>query len=250
MSKDLYNIKFKLPSEGVWYPEGSPLKEEIELRMMTVADEKKLFGAFTEESINNLIKDCVTNIELDPDDLIESDKEYVLNQLRILTYGSTYLNTSKCPHCGHKCSHKIDLSERPLIIHEDELTNPYIITLPVSKKKVGLRELNGKQKKLIDRRAKELERTAGISQGETRYIASLASRVIQVDGVESKFKQSETFLMDLTPKDVAFISNSIKKIQTGYTGVVDVRCTNPGCTEDYEAPVFMSTEFFRPTTFD
>ena len=89
--------KIILPGSKL-YNEDSPLREEIEIKNLTVAEEKLFLtnsGAIAfDKMLNKCIKEPVSLT-----DMFVSDKAYVLFQIRSLTYGDTFNVTLKC-ECG------------------------------------------------------------------------------------------------------------------------------------------------------
>ena len=84
-----------LPSKGLIYPEGSSLhgKESLEIRAMTAREEDILTNrAYIKQKsvINELIKSCLIDKSVNPEDMIAGDRNAVMTSLRITGYGADY----------------------------------------------------------------------------------------------------------------------------------------------------------------
>ena len=123
-----------LPSKGLLYPEGNPLKQgEIEMKYMTAREEDILTNQNLIKNgtvIDKLLQALIVS-PIDFKDLLTGDKNAILIAARILGYGSDY------EFEYNKEALKIDLTEikdKPL--NESLITNgknEFSFTLPASK---------------------------------------------------------------------------------------------------------------------
>lgn len=141
----------ELPSQGLIYPESSPLSSgTIEMKYMTAKEEDILTnqnyiskGTVLDELVKSLI---VSDISYD--DLIIGDKNAILIAARILGYGSEY----KFNYGGEE--HTVDLTtldSKPL--NKDlfkQGVNEFDFTLPSSKLPITFKLLTGHDEKKID----------------------------------------------------------------------------------------------------
>ena len=148
-----------LPSKGLLYPEGSPLKKgEIEMKYMTAREEDILTnqnliknGTVIDKLLQALI---VTPINFN--DLLTGDKNAILIAARILGYGSDY------EFEYNKESLKIDLTEikdKPLnesLIVEGK--NEFSFTLPASKVAITFKLLTHGDETNIENEIKGLKK--------------------------------------------------------------------------------------------
>ena len=126
----------ELPSKGLLYPEGNPLREgKVEMKYMTAKEEDILTnqsyikqGTVLDKLIQSLI---VTKI--DYNDLIIGDKNAIMIAARILGYGKDYSGTVICPECDTKNQVEIDLTklpELPDLLRELYCNNNKLTELP------------------------------------------------------------------------------------------------------------------------
>lgn len=91
------NIEKKvLPSNGLM----EDIPREVVIRGMLGREISTLFSSLNDAAIDDIIKN-VTDPSLDPDYLCDEDKQFILHQTRILTFGNELQQTLRCPICGH-----------------------------------------------------------------------------------------------------------------------------------------------------
>ena len=145
-----------LPSLGVIYPENHPLhcKETLEIRAMTAREEDILTNrAYIKQKsvINELIKSCLIDKRIDPADMIAGDRNAIMTSLRITGYGADYGVEVDCPSCGERSKQNFDLTRLPIKRIEDAPvalgSNSFEFELPLTKKKVRFKYLNGHEER-------------------------------------------------------------------------------------------------------
>ena len=154
-----------LPSKGLIYPEGSPLRSgKITMKYMTAKEEDILTnqnyiknGTVIDKLLQSLIVD-MTKVE----DLLIGDKNAVLVAARILGYGQDY--TFKYPHpdTGVEEELTIDLTEAEDKLIDESLMingkNEFEFELPTSKMFITFKLLTQADEKLIEQELKGLKK--------------------------------------------------------------------------------------------
>src|SRR5260221_13383200 len=84
-----------LPSKGVAYPTTSPLFrcESLDIKAMTASEENILSSrALLKKgtAITALLRSCITNKTVDPDEMLVGDRNAVLVAVRVSGYGAEY----------------------------------------------------------------------------------------------------------------------------------------------------------------
>lgn len=162
-----------LPSKGLLYPEGHPLRSGIiEMKYMTAKEEDILTNS---NYINNgtvidkLLKSLIVS-PIDFNDLLIGDKNAVLVASRILGYGQEYSFNYKNPSTGEDEQVTVDLTEavdkeldESLII---EGRNEFSFTLPVSKIEVTFKLLTHGDELKIANELKGLKKISKTSSSE------------------------------------------------------------------------------------
>lgn len=176
-----------LPSKGIVYPEGHPLKDgKIEIKYMTAKEEDILSN---QSYINNntvldkLLESMVISPKIDIKDLIVGDKNALLVACRILGYGSKYTFSlgSKPITVDLKTLDALPL--RTDIITEGKNEIEYI--LPQTQNKITFKFLNGHDEKAIE---KELEGLKKISKDSSFELSTRLKYIIT--SVEGNYENS------------------------------------------------------------
>jgi len=117
----------KLPSNGLIYPESSPLRSgEVQLRHMTAYDEDILTNSSyikNQVVFDKLLESLIVTPGVSPDDIASSDRESLLISARILGYGSEYPVLVQDPTSSNSIERVVDLSKlsfKPFNLIPDE----------------------------------------------------------------------------------------------------------------------------------
>lgn len=112
-----------LPSNGLM----SGIPREVTIRGMLGREISTLFSSLTDSAVDAVIAN-VTDPELDPEMLCDEDKQFILHQTRILTFGSEIQQTLRCPFCGHVHDYVVNYDDLDLTYLEEDVLNG-ILTL-------------------------------------------------------------------------------------------------------------------------
>lgn len=108
------SIAVTLPSKGLVYPESSPLRKgTVEMRYMTAYDEDILTN-ITYIKQNTVLDKLLQSLILEPvdvDDLIISDKEYLIIAARVHGFGSEYTVAVTDPATNKSYIRTLDLTK-------------------------------------------------------------------------------------------------------------------------------------------
>ena len=201
-----------LPSKGLLYPEGSPLKKGvIEMKYMTAREEDILTNQnYIEKGtvIDKLLKSLIVT-PINYNDLLLGDKNAILIAARILGYGKDY----EFEHNGE--SHTVDLTtieDKPL--NEELITkgeNKFSFTLPTSKVDITFKLLTHGDEKNIEREMKGLKK---ISKNASSSVSTRMKYVItSVDGDYEKSTIRDFVDNRLLSRDARELRNHIAEIQ-------------------------------------
>ena len=201
-----------LPSKGLLYPEGSPLRKGvIEMKYMTAKEEDILTNQnyiANGTVIDRLIKSLIVT-PFDYNNLLVGDKNALLVAARILGYGKDYNFT----YNGENI--EVDLTEiedKPIdesLIKNGK--NEFSFTLPRSKKEITFRFLTHKDEKAIDAELKGLKK---INKNASADVSTRLKHVIT--SVEGDYEKSTVrkFVDDqLLAMDSRALRNYITEIQ-------------------------------------
>ena len=239
-----------LPSKGLVYPQGHPLHnaESVEYRSMTAKEEDILMSqALIKRGtvITELIKSCLINKDIDVTTLLSGDRNALMIAIRASGYGSNYEPIFNCPSCDFKNEMQIDLNQlsiKPLdIAPAAPGVNAFDFKLPVSKKTITFKFLNGKEEEEI------------VSDMETRkkkgflnsnlVTGRLLRSIVAIDGNENKSLVSR-FVQYMPARDSLELRDYINKHEPGVNMKVDFRCSS--CDHFEEVALPLGANFFWP----
>ena len=162
-----------LPSKGLLYPEGHPLRSGIiEMKYMTAKEEDILTNSNYIQNgtvIDKLLKSLIVS-PIDFNDLLIGDKNAVLVASRILGYGQEYSFNYKNPNTGEDEQVTVDLTEAVDKEIDESLIvdgrNEFSFTLPVSKIEVTFKLLTHGDELKITNELKGLKKISKTSSSE------------------------------------------------------------------------------------
>ena len=239
-----------LPSQGQCYPEDNPLhgQETIDIRPMTAREEDILTSkALIKKGtvITALIKSCLVDKSIDPDDMISGDRNAVMTALRITGYGADYSVEVTCPSCTESSSQEFNLSELPIKRLGEEPaeanSNLFNFELPFCKKAVIYKFMTGAdeaymQKMQNQKKKKQLGADNLITD---RY----KHQIVSVAGITDKTKIG-FFIRNMPAKDSRALRNHMDKTEPGIEMKSWMDC--PHCLETSEVRLPLGASFFWP----
>lgn len=238
-----------LPSRGVIYNNNSLQgTESVEIKPMTAKEEDILTSrAYIKNGtvITKLIKSCLIDRTIDPDDLISGDRNALLIALRITGYGSDYTLEINCPNCGSTNKSTFDLSQleiKRLKVEPVELgQNIFEVTLPVTKKSVKVKFLTGHDERemmiISDRKKK-----SGLNV-ENSVTDRLSRSIISIEGITDRNKIN-LFVQHMPARD----SLALRRFLDDYEPGIDMKShmTCDSCHEESEVDLPIGASFFWP----
>ena len=241
-----------LPSNGITYPVDSPMhgKETLQIRAMTAREEDILTSkALIKKGtvITHLLKSCIVEDGVNPDELLSGDRNAVMTALRITGYGTGYHVEVDCPACGERSKQEFNLAELPIKRLELNPVAPGVnlfeTDLPVTKKKVRFKFLTGNDETEISKLQERKKKQGQLNDNlvTTRLQFSLTA----VDGVSDRNKLG-FFIRNMPARDSLHIRKFIDKNEPGIDMKSWMDC--PSCLEHSEVRLPMGASFFWPDT--
>lgn len=241
----------KIPSLGLWYPKDLGIPGSFEIRAMTTADEKIMYGGFTRDTLVNVLKNCIVKPkDIDLDNLYMEDLQALLLNLRIITFGGIYEVSVTCPTCNRANKFRIDLNTLPVKYAESDEGLECEISLPVSKAKVVLKKLSRRDYKQIDNNVKRaVKRNPELNEDELSYVYKIAQYIKSINGKE--FTAGEINLKyqaceSMHSRDSQLLLAETAKVDIGVDTEIFEMCSSCGNDIDFMLP--MGAGFFRPST--
>ena len=235
-----------LPSKGTIYPKDSPLSGgQVEIKYMTAKEEDILTSQNLIKKgivIDVLLNSLILTKEVTSEDLIIGDKNAVMVAARILAYGSEYEVEVTNPETAEKFKHTFNLTECPfkeLPKEIDYSKNLFELKLPISKKIVQFKLLDGKDEKAIDMDLKRTQKLGTTSDVTTR----LRHSIVSIDGNDDR-AEINTFVNNMLSRDSLALRQYITKVAPDINLEQDIMMEGELVTVD----IPLTTEFFWPTS--
>lgn len=251
MSEQNYTIaeEFTLPSKGLVYSD--PVNPVVKLRSMTARDEMKRLAptSMPLKTLADIIEGCmIEKPAVHVYDMISGDYEFLLHKLRIISYGSDYRVSVKCPFCGESITENYNLENLEVNqIDSDEFERLRTVELPRSNCKVTLKLQTPHALEIIDNNAKELKKKMKDANINFDTFATLNYIIDTVDGVKLSAYEQENFINRLPAIDMLKIvqANDTLNSAIGINSHFSITC--PSCSEEVSTFFRFGSEFFRPT---
>jgi hypothetical protein len=201
-----------LPSKGLLYPEGSPLRKGvIEMKYMTAKEEDILTNPNLIENgtvIDKLLQSLIVT-PIDYNTLLTGDKNAILVAARVLGYGADYSFTYK----GEEIN--IDLTTIEDKIIDESLVvegkNEFHFILPTSKVNVTFKFLTHADERKIDNELKGLKK---LNKNITSDVTTRMKYIITSVDSDHEQKTIRDFVdKQFLARDARELRNYIEKIQ-------------------------------------
>jgi len=232
-----------LPSKGVYYPEGHPLKSgQVELKYMTAKEEDILTSTNLIQKgvvLDKLIDSLIVTKNVTHEDFLIGDLNAVMVASRILGYGKEYVVGVTCPKCESKEEHSVDLSE--LDTKEVDTPKELTVTLPAGKKTVKIQLLTRKMEKAIQKELDSIKKIG--SQIEPDASTRLRHIVTEVDGNADPKVIRET-VDTMLVRDTRALREFYKSVSPDVSFESVFVCSK--CSFSDTLPITLSINFFWP----
>ncbi len=237
----------ELPSLGIFYDPSIILNGGLEVRPLSVQEEKLIAGmnqANVDDVIDTILSRClITTIDIN--DLLLSDRYYMLLMLRANSYGQEYNFTLTCGSCNVASKYSVNIPGDFTIKNPPEnAKEPFEVLLPESKINLSFRLLRGRDEKII-RKHKDKENKKGfVAMGDPAYTYSLALPIVMVNNQTIDIMTAIQLIERLPVKDIAYFRQVIDENTPGVITTVTKNCN--ACGKELVADLPMTSEFFRP----
>ena len=237
-----------LPSKGLLYPEGSPLKKGvIEMKYMTAREEDILTNINLIKSgtvLDKLLQSLIVT-PVDYKNILVGDKNAILIAARILGYGPEYDILLNHPETGVESKATIDLTkledkelDESIVI---ENKNEFEFTLPTSKKVVTFKLLTHEDETKIEQEIKGLEKLNRTGfEGTTK----LKHMILSIDGNYDKKTLREFIDNTFLARDSRALRNYVKDISPDVTLQADAVFEDGAVEPNVMFP--LGSDFFWP----
>jgi len=152
-----------LPSRGLLYPDGHPLKgkESLEIKYMTTKEEDILLNKSYVEAgvvLDKMLESVILNKRIKVEDILICDKSALQIACRSNAYGENYQFSYVCTSCSTENEAQVDLNEiEHYKVDFDKIRQDggIVIELPITKAVIKAKVLTGDDEKEIQKRVKQ-----------------------------------------------------------------------------------------------
>jgi hypothetical protein len=229
-----------LPSQGVFYPNN---KSSVTIKYLTAEEDDILYSPDLIRSgrvLDVLLDKAVMDRDLRPEDMLSGDRNHLLIEMRKTGLGSDYNpGEIRCGACSQNYNPTIDLEKlgtKPLEIEPDE-NGEYEVTLPIFKKTIKFRLLNGKDEKRLAKLSENTGKKNGLGIKVSRLVTEkYVMQIMEVDGNRDKL-YIKKFISAMPMKDSAFFREYSRRIEPGLDLSYEFECEHCGELEIRDIPI-------------
>ena len=241
--------EYTLPSLGKVYKQN--VNPNVKIRSMTTEEEMRRLAP-SEKSYKNLceiIDDClVEGPDISVYDMCLADYQYLLHKIRVVTYGSDYHITSKCPLCLSENDETLDLNGIEVTYYDKDKLDKFMeFTLPKTGKEIRLKLQTPRMIDDVNTRVNEVKKKSRNNTRDDSLSLTIQSIIDTVDGEKLDPIKMESFVMKLPMMDTNYILKHAQKLveSFGLNTVINSKC--PYCGYDYYSNFRITSEFFGPS---
>jgi hypothetical protein len=234
-----------LPSKGLFYPEGSPLRSgQIDIKYMTAKHEDILTSANLIQKgivLDKLMDELIATPGVKSADLLLGDLNACMVAARILGYGKDYSAAMNCPSCGNVVEQNIDLTQLGTE-NEPEVgsLSEFTVTLPLSKATVIVKLLTRGDELNIDKELKALKKLN--AEVDSEATTRLKAMIVSVNGDSAKAKIWQ-FVDSMLVQDARYLREQYRKSIPDVKFSVTIDCS---CGATGQARLPIGVNFFWP----
>lgn len=233
----------ELPSKGKFYDN---IPGVLHIRAMTGEEEQILATprhVRKGKAIDMIFQKCIRE-QINPAELLSSDRTYLLIYLRGISYTPEYDVEIKCPECSTKFNTVIDLNSLEVELCTDEFSpNDLAGTLPKSGLTYQYHLASGEDELAVTRYRESRIREYGDTRDDDTLLYRTALLLDFVEGITDK-NELNLLLKRLPIVDVAHLRNTINDPPFGVDTEIGIIC--PSCSAEFEIDLPLESGFFFP----
>jgi rRNA maturation protein Nop10 len=246
----------ELPSHGYLYKEvtNDPdiiEKGSIRIRPMTVNEEKILTTprmVKSGQALDGVFQNCIKS-DINSEDLLSSDRVYLMLWLRSVSYGNEYKFDLTCPNntCEKRFEYMVDLTNHPITEMEDpSISEPFKFHLPIMGYDVYFRLPRGKDEIEMIKMQNEPKSLNASDETIVRRMSSVMIEIKDSESGESIPKnQIEEFVNSMVAGDASLFRDEMIRLDAGVEDIKGITC--PHCGHEFDSPIPVTENFFRST---
>ena len=239
-----------LPSQGLLYPEDSPLRSgTIDVKYMTAKEEDILTSSNLIQQgkvIDKLLESVIANPQIKQNELLVGDKNALMVGTRVLGYGKDYQVEITDPDTKELVETTIDLTQLNHKKIDKKLFkngNKFSFELPNSKRKIEFKLLTQQDENNIQGILKDYQKVEKLTGVSSELTTRFKYTILSIDGQTEqheidKFVDNEFLALD---------ARALRKYQNDITPDVELKFDYTSQTGNlHTIDVPLGTEFFWP----
>jgi hypothetical protein len=235
-----------LPSKGLLYPDGSPLKSgQVDVKYMTAKEEDILTSTNLIQKgtvLDKLMESLLVTRGVRPADLLTGDLNAVMVAARILAYGKDYPVKLSCKSCQGVFEHTVDLSQLDMLLPEAEgwVNGERELELPTGVK-ITFKLLTRGDEKEIENEVNAMKKFNNSIEADSS--TRLKYIVASVNGNRDR-RYVREFVDNMIIRDVRALREEIKRVSPDVNFDLNIACGI--CGEENKARMPFGANFFWP----
>ena len=239
--------EIELPSGGIFYKDG---KKTVKVKYLTAEEDDILFSPELLKNgrvLDALLQTVCVDKNLSTDDMLVGDRNAVLIHIRKTGLGEEYKpGKMVCPSCNENYEPIVDLNKLKLKKIKDmpDEKGEYSFLLPLMKKNIKFRFLNGRDENIISKASQVASTKANVNFKSSKSVTKRYElQIMEVEGTRDK-----TFIKKLITampmKDSLAFREYVKIMSPGVDFNYQFECSK--CGHTYEDDVPMTYRLFYP----
>ena len=240
-----------LPSQGLLYPEDSPLRSgTIDVKYMTAKEEDILTSTNLIQKglvIDKLLTSVIADDKVSLDDMLIGDKNALMVGTRVLGYGPEYQVKMEDPDTGLEVEHSFNLTTLETREIDDKVFkngNKFSFKTPKSGNTLEFRLLTHKDENDIAKEVKSYEKLTKATGVSNELTTRLKKQITSVDGDTTQSVINDFVDNKFLALDSLEFRKNLNKINPGVDMSYPFEC--PHCSHTQEVVVPLGTGFFWP----
>jgi hypothetical protein len=244
-------VSVEVPSHGFLY-QGITNDEEVakgvlRVKPITMREEEILTTdrlVQQGKALDMVLENCIKS-DIDPYDLLSSDRLYILFYLRGMTFGLEYDFDIRCYHCGYNFVQTVEIDKLPIKEWENkkEAEEPVKIELPISGATIEAHYMRGHEERELTKVEQESRTFDQPDSSSSRTLLMLIDKVTMPDEEVLSPQDKEDFISNMVGSDIDYFRETLNENSPGIKQLENIKC--PRCDGWLEFNVPLGRNFFR-----
>jgi len=244
----------EIPSHGYLYKNVTNDPDILErgslrIRPMTVHEEKILTTSRlvrSGQALDLIFRNCIKS-NIDPGELLSSDRVYIMLWLRSISYGNIYKFwlQSQDPSNPGRFQWEVDLEKHAIKeLVDADIMEPFEVELPISKITLQFRLPRGKDELEIIKMNNQPKGADDTDDTIVKRLSSIIIKATKANGEEIPSNLYDPMVNSMVARDASIFRNKIDEIDCG---IEDIHVEDPQTGFAFSTSIPITEDFFRIT---